>query len=365
MNPCMQRHLIALLLLLRWSCGLQPQKMAPLVSQFPASILPQAVKIRSFSPSLPEYADDVVFLGTGGSSGTPHLHCLLSTREGATGEPCAVCLAAIEGDPKTNPNYRGNPSILIRHRTAAGGVATVLVDAGKTFRESAQRWFPPFASGGVDAVLLTHEHADAVLGLDDLRAVQRARPLPVFAARQCLDRVAQVFPYLQPAARVGRDPRLFVAALDWRELPGLALSHDPAAPPALPCVFEPVPGLLVEAFPVEHGPGFMSLGFAFGPDGAKFVYISDVSAVPPGTLTRLRQFDIATLVVDCLDPGKTAYPSHFSLPQALALARTLRPARTLLVGMSHRFEHHAANAELAEIGDLHVRLAHDGLCVSI
>ena len=61
---------------------------------------------------------------------------------------------------------------------------------------------------------------------------------------------------------------------------------------------------------------------------------------------------ISTLVVDCLDPGPKPYPSHYSLPQTLELVRALRPAKTLLVGMSHRFEHGATNDHLATLHEL-------------
>jgi hypothetical protein len=243
------------------------------------------------------------------------------------------------------------------------------------------------------------------LGIDDLRGVQAARPLPIFGSKQCLDRLECIFPYLLPKATEGRNPRLFVASLDWRVLDGPRLdaeegaaedhaeeargeaqgsdnaeqsssstSSPPPSPSSIPprrCVFSPAAGLEVDAFAVEHGPRFLSLGFGFGPSAAKFVYISDVSRVPPHTLQQLQAYErIATLVVDCLDPGDRGftYPTHFSLPQALDLVRTLRPQKTLLVGMTHAFEHHAGNARLAALlGEegLDVQLAYDGLCVHV
>mmetsp|Transcript_66729 Transcript_66729/g.134505 ORF Transcript_66729/g.134505 Transcript_66729/m.134505 type:complete len:460 (+) Transcript_66729:189-1568(+) len=405
----------------------QPQRMA----SFEPPKCPVEGPIPEASPLSEDLKTDIVFIGTGGSSGTPHLHCLLGTRNTGNsllvGEPCPVCSAALQGDARFNKNYRGNPSLLIRHRhrrrgsEASGGgaddqeeevVSNVLIDAGKTFREAAQRWFPVYAHGGLDAVLLTHEHADAILGIDDLRGVQRARPLPVFTSRQCFERIEGVFPYLLPASKEGRDPRLFVAALEWRVLENLSLVGGKSAskeqdgtvgrnsrrssrrsrkervgvrktlprdtsgvglikglenyneseniPEVTTVAFSPVLGLEVRAFAVEHGPGFMSLGFAFGPNSAKTVYISDVSRVPEAVLRRLcggmagngrgrgdsdekdgiggengdgdssdvdssnfdygdssdgKTWDVETLIVDCLHPGPETYPTHFSLPQ--------------------------------------------------
>jgi phosphoribosyl 1,2-cyclic phosphodiesterase len=252
--------------------------------------------------------------------------------------------------------------LLIRHRVDSaedGVVATVLIDVGKTFRECAQRWLPLFAPSGIDAVILTHEHADAIMGIDDLRGVQKSRPLPIFLSNQCHDRIVNVYPYLQPASNL--DSRLFVASIDWRLLEGLTLDTPTG------CHFTPVPGLEVEAFAVEHGSRFMSLGFALGPDHAKFVYISDVSAVPGPTLKRLKAFQVDTLVVDCVDPGPATYPTHFNLPQSLEFARALSPKRVLLVGMTHKFEHYRSNQDLALLlsEGLDVQLAYDGQCVEL
>lgn len=210
-----------------------------------------------------------------------------------------------------------------------------------------------------------------------------------------MDRLEHVFPYLMPRADENRNPRLFVASLDWRVLEGLHLDDDdfigdvssnaasssniesssnsattPATAPRH-CTFSPVEGLEVEAFAVEHGPRFLSLGFSFGPSNAKFVYISDVSRVPNYAMKVLQAYaQIATLVVDCLDPGDSGftYPTHFSLPQALELVRALRPQKTLLIGMTHAFEHFTGNERLAKLLDeegLDVQIAYDGQCVDV
>ena len=134
--------------------------------------------------------------------------------------------------------------------------------------------------------------------------------------------------------------------------------------------------LAVTPLPVVHGPDFISLGFQFGREDV-VVYLSDVSGLPSGTWRHLRALPrIRLLVVDALWQGSTAghpsrfrqHPVHFDLPETLALVRRLRPVQTLLVGMSHDFEHARANAALrAWLRDgpemLDVQLAHDGQCV--
>ena len=111
---------------------------------------------------------EVLVLGCGPSSSVPSLRCLLSSS-------CAVCHEA-----HCNPlskNRRLNPSILIRAQqqgtTSTSQYHNILIDCGKTFRESALRIWPQQDVEAIDAVVLTHGHADACLGMDDLREVQR------------------------------------------------------------------------------------------------------------------------------------------------------------------------------------------------
>jgi hypothetical protein len=113
----------------------------------------------------------LVFLGTGSSIGCPRPVC--ATKDPLKDAPawssvCRNSWKALVGDPRHNSNYRNNPSLLVRVPTPTGvdGYTNIVIDAGKTFREAVIRWFPhqspPVA--GVDAVILTHEHADAMLG---------------------------------------------------------------------------------------------------------------------------------------------------------------------------------------------------------
>ena len=107
----------------------QPLRMAPL----PDVKCPSVEYLLEPFPG-PVGTTDAIFLGTGGSSGTPHLHCLLATRDTRVGDrnvPCETCRMALEGDPRDNKNFRGNPSLLIRHRTPDNGIENILIDAGK------------------------------------------------------------------------------------------------------------------------------------------------------------------------------------------------------------------------------------------
>ena len=53
----------------------------------------------------------------------------------------------------------------------------------------------------IEALIITHEHADAIMGMDDLRDVQGKDVLPVFCSQHTASRVQSVFPYLLPSVR--------------------------------------------------------------------------------------------------------------------------------------------------------------------
>src|SRR5579871_3469368 len=113
----------------------------------------------------------ITVLGSGTSAGVPTVGCC-----------CDVCRSA---DPRDN---RLRPSILIQYD---GRV--VLVDTTPDFRTQALR----ARIERIDAILLTHSHADHILGLDDVRPYnyrQRAA-IPVYAMEDTLRAIQRVFPY--------------------------------------------------------------------------------------------------------------------------------------------------------------------------
>ncbi|KAI5475376.1 hypothetical protein MNV49_001480 [Pseudohyphozyma bogoriensis] len=94
---------------------------------------------------------ELLILGSGGSAAVPSIVCVTSPETG-----CQGCLATLK--PGGEKNIRGNT-----------GAVTILIDCGKTFREQALKIFPKKGLRKIDAVVLTHHHADAIDGLDDLR----------------------------------------------------------------------------------------------------------------------------------------------------------------------------------------------------
>jgi len=287
-------------------------------------------------------------LGCGSSTGTPRPSCLIDPNSA-----CAVCKDAAKG-PLLSKNYRGNPSLLIRYAHPDGVHRNIQIDVGKTFQRAVTTFYPLYRVPTLDAILLTHGHADACFGLDDVRGLQTFSPTDVTKADKSvtvhlsantMKTIRQVFSYL--VDKQDGPVKRKVAALEWHVLKN----------------FEPfdVEGLRVTPVPVLHGEDYEALGFLFG-ERALVAYISDVSRIPDETMALLRKRPIDILIIDSLFKER-AYNVHFSLPQALECIRALRPRRTLLTGLSDEFDYERDNAELRELGEregLRVELPFDG-----
>ncbi|KAL5540317.1 hypothetical protein UlMin_045062 [Ulmus minor] len=313
---------------------------------------------------LPEVAADdsrsaLIFLGTGCSSSVPNAMCLIQPSD----PPCHVCAQALSIPPEQNPNYRCNTSLLIDYCQSDGAHKYVLIDVGKTFREQVLRWFTRYKIPRVDSIILTHEHADAVLGLDDIRVVQPFSPtndidpLPIYLSQYARESVSVKFPYLVgKQLRQGQEVRR-VAQLEWRTIDS---DHEK------PFVAS---GLQFTPLPVMHGEDYICLGFLFG-EKCRVAYISDVSRFPASTeyvISKDGAGQLDLLILDTLY-RKGSHNVHLCFPQSLEALKRIRPKRALLIGMTHEFDHHKDNEFLAEWSQregIPVQLANDGLRLPI
>jgi phosphoribosyl 1,2-cyclic phosphate phosphodiesterase len=254
----------------------------------------------------------LIILGSGTSFGVPQIGC-----------SCRVCTS---DDPRDR-----------RTRVAAvvegGSGARLLIDTPPELR------LQLIAANvdSIDAALYTHDHADHVHGIDDLRAVSvRRGSLPVYGAPDVLERLGERFPYIfdQSLPRDAATPR---PALERR---ALASGEQ----------------VVVAGFPVlplecDHG-GTRVYGYRIGPLG----YLTDVKAVAERVVEQLR--GVALLVLNAL--FEEPHPSHLSISEAVGVARAIGAPRTILTHLTHRFTH----AELAARLPNGVEPAYDGLVVS-
>ncbi|KAL2913249.1 hypothetical protein HK105_207251 [Polyrhizophydium stewartii] len=305
---------------------------------------------------------EFVFLGTGTSGSVPNIHCLI--RDPPT---CEVCMAAIKAEPPsgTQPlqlprfskNRRRNTSGLVRFMHSDGRMRNVLIDCGKTFYESALTWFVEYGFQRIDAVLLTHGHADAIMGkrIDDLRQwtigprhhrIQDV--VNVYLDQSTMEVVRRAFPYAVDTNK----------ATGSGEVPMIkfhVISADQQGP--MPFIIEDE--LVVTPFEVEHGKAgskpYMSLGFRF----EDLSYVSDANAFP---LTAARIVKGSKyLIVDALHPEP--HSSHFSFSQAIqeCLYALPKGGHGFFTGLSHNVLHDDLNKYLA--ADERIRTA--GITVEV
>ena len=326
-------------------------------------------------------ANCLIFTGTGCSSALPMLKCRTSALRAAAAATemrqefrCAACEPALAGG-WSNPNWRGNVGALIRLRDEAGAVQHVQIDVGKTFRDSVLRWYAKYDVNSLDGILLTHDHADATFGMDDVRGLQSfnrstkemSGSIPCYCDSRTMNTMQRVFSYLFPQAPALADsaapviPKIkrMVASIDWQTFP-----ED--------CSEFRVAGLTVRALPIMHGADYLSFGFGFGATGSRVVYLSDYTALTQPTEKLIDEWTLESdgimlMVLDALRECGSC-PVHASMDQSLDLVQKYRPKRTLLVGMSHGLEHFETNKQLGKLKEaegLDVQLAHDGQFVSL
>lgn len=254
---------------------------------------------------------ELTFLGSGTSQGIPMIACR-----------CGVCKS-------TDPRDRRNRSSVAIRLPARPGEASkvILIDVTPEFRLSCIRE----GLDRVDAVLLTHAHADHIMGMDDLRRFNDLlkRQIPCYASEPWLTLARRCFSYADHEYRQDGWPAIGFGVIDR---------------PREVC------GVTVVPVPLEHG-SHMVLGYRIG----KLAYCTDCSGIPDSSLALLADLDV--LVLDGL--RYSPHFAHFNIPQALETIGRLKPRRALLTHIAHEVLHAQASARLPA----GVELAYDGLRV--
>lgn len=254
------------------------------------------------------------FLGTGTSFGVPVVGC-----------DCPTCTS---DDPR---DRRTRSGALVE---LEGG--TLLVDAPPELRLQ----LLASASTRVDAVWITHTHADHIHGLDDLRifSLKSGSGLPLHVAREHAGELTSRFSYVFDDAV--EPPR-------GTSKPHLELR--PFTPGG------PVSILGADVHPLElpHGP-MTVYGFRVGPLG----YVTDAKEVPPAALAALE--GVRVLVLNALWFGKP-HPTHLTVEEAVEVARAVGAEQTWITHLTHRVRHRELAAWLPD----GIAPAHDGLVVEI
>lgn len=239
----------------------------------------------------------ITFLGTGTSHGIPMIGC-----------HCAVCRSE---DPK---NKRRRCSLYVQ----AGG-KHLLFDTPPDLRDQVLT----FGVERVDAVFITHPHADHIFGFDDVRRFSdlQTAHIPVYGSPETIVSMRTKFDYVdKPSHSFGGVPRVLFTEMS----APIAVGSARVTPVPVMHGEEPVYGFLIEA------------------DGKRLAYIPDCSGIPENSFQWLGNLDV--MILDGLRPGKHA--THFSIEECVENLLRIGAKRSFLTHLTHHSDQAALQAEL-------------------
>jgi len=254
----------------------------------------------------------LTILGSGTSTGVPVITC-----------PCSVCTS------KHPRNKRLRASAWLQTQGKS-----ILIDTSTDLRQQALK----HRIGRIDAVLITHPHADHISGMDELRAwnfSQKSR-IPLYGNEWSVRELKQKFEYIF-------SPK----PIEGGGIPLLDLHLFDAQSPTLE-----VCGLPFQPIALRHG-SQECVAFRLG----RLAYVTDCNVIPEDSLRRLEGLD--TLVLDCL--RIQPHGTHFNVEKALETIERLKPRRTYLTHLGHELDYLEWKKKLPK----GVAFAYDGLKITV
>lgn len=251
----------------------------------------------------------LTFLGTGTSQGVPMIGC-----------DCEVCTSADARD------RRLRSSVMVED-----GTTRIVIDSGPDFRYQMLR----AGVKSLDAILLTHQHTDHIIGLDDVRAFNYfcRKSIEVYATEIVQAVVRKNFDYAFTDKPYPGAPQITLRTIDT----------------------EPFKVGTLEIVPIRGKHFTLPVtGYRIGP----VAYLTDFNHIEEEELEKLRGVEV--LVVNAL--RHTRHISHFSLPEAVEVARKVGAQKTYFTHISHQFGLHAEEEPLLPEG---MHLAYDTLTIEI
>lgn len=190
----------------------------------------------------------------------------------------------------------------------------------------------------IDAVFLTHPHADHIFGFDDVRRFSDLQQshIPVYGSLETIRHMKIKFDYVDKTSHsFGGVPRVrFIA------------QNEPTA----------IGNALVTPLPVWHGKDLI-FGFRIDGDGRRLAYIPDCSHIPPPTFPCLENLDV--MILDGLRPQE--HPTHFSISESVEMLGKIGAKRSFITHLTHDSEHHELQARLGDS----ITIPWDGLEVNL
>ncbi|UAY52411.1 MBL fold metallo-hydrolase [Ferruginibacter albus] len=248
----------------------------------------------------------ITFLGTGTSSGVPMIAC-----------DCEVCTSTNKKDKRLRS------SILVQSATT-----TLVVDTTPDFRYQMLRENVK----KLDAVLFTHPHKDHIAGLDDVKAFNwfLKKPMQIFSNALTEEALKREFAYAFADKKYPGIPELTLNTID--ESNSFTIGDITVTPILVWHLKMPV------------------LAFRFG----DFTYITDANRIDESEKEKIKGSKI--MVVNALRHDK--HISHYTLDEAIALARELEIPQTYLTHISHQLGKYEDVEPTLPAG---INLAYDGM----
>ena len=225
-------------------------------------------------------------------------------------------------DPNNPKNRRRRCSLLIE-KSSDAGLTRVLIDTSPDLREQ----LIDARVDHLEAVFLTHEHADQTHGIDDLRSVvlhQRKR-IPVYLNQSTAKDIALRFAYCFEQAPDSDYPAIL--SRQSIEAGGTQIIEGKGGPVAL------------TAFLLQHG-NIPALGYRVG----NAAYTPDLNDIPKESFSALENLDL--WIVDAL--RYAPHPSHFSLDDALSWIERFKPRRAVLTNLHSDLDYEVLRAKLPD-----------------
>lgn len=261
----------------------------------------------------------ITFLGTGTSHGVPTLDCVINDYKFC---PQGVCKESLF-DTK---HKRSRSSIFIENNGF-----NILVDIGPDFREQCLRE----SIKKIDAILITHGHADHICGIPDLRSYTKEKAIPIYGSEESIKKIRATFSYIfeEGTLKGGGIPKIYTHVVD----NVFFVDKEKIVP-----------------IKVEHLGLTGCFGFLIG----RVCYIPDVKNISEGELAKIKGIDL--LILNCLRKGKP-HCSHLTLPESVELAKQISPRKCLFVHMSHDIHYKKDRSLLPSWIDF----AYDGLQIEV
>ncbi len=243
--------------------------------------------------------NSITILGTGTSTGVPTVGC-----------HCAVCTSS---NPK-NKRYRS--SIYLNTANSK----KIIVDTTPDLRSQLLQ----NKIDEVDAAIITHDHADHLHGIDDLRpfTFKQNKTIPIYTSDYYAQSLSERFAYIFQAHKIyPADRPALGGGIPKLELRTITMGQKNI-----------IEGEDFHFYYVPHGYG-QTICFRHG----KMAYIIDCHEIPEVLVRDLKEAKLEILIIDCLKPAE--HKTHLNLEKSLQYIRAINPDFAGLIHMAHDFDH--------------------------